>query len=86
MRAFVLTDPDGQIRDRDQLDLYDGYKSLGYQTKLISATEIYTNKHSITREDVFGGHVQLCQFIWKQLKVADPCIQNSSGHGPEIWV
>ena len=76
MRAFVLTDPDGQIRDRDQLDLYDGYLALGYDTKLISATDIYANKHQITREDVFGGHVQLCQYIWKQLKVADPCIPN----------
>ena len=76
MRAFVLTDPDGQIRDRDQLDLYDGYLALGYTTKLISASEIYTNKHSITKDDVFGGHVQLCQYIWKQLKVADPCIPN----------
>ncbi len=74
MRAFVLTDPDGQIRDRDQLDLYDGYLALAYDVKLISANDIYTNKYNITREDVFGGHVQLCQYIWKQLKVADPCI------------
>jgi hypothetical protein len=76
MRAFVLTDPDGQIRDRDQLDLYDGYLNLCYDTKLVSATDIYSNKFNITKDDVFGGHVQICQYIWKQLKVADPCIPN----------
>lgn len=76
MRAFVLTDPDGQIRDRDQLDLYDGYLQTAYDVKLISANDIYTNKYKITSEDVFGGHVQLCQYIWKLLKITDPCIPN----------
>jgi hypothetical protein len=76
MRAFVLTDPDGQIRDRDQLDLYDGYLALGYTTKLITANDIYSNKHKITKDDVFGGHVQLCQYIWKQLKIKEPQIPN----------
>jgi hypothetical protein len=76
VKAFVLADPQGQIRDRDQLDLYDGYLALCYDTKLVTASDIYSNKEKITRDDIFCGHVQLCQYIWKQLKVADPCIPN----------
>jgi hypothetical protein len=76
MRAFVLTDSDGQIRDRDQLDLYDGYLNLCYETKLVSSNDIYTNRTQITKDDIFAGHVQLCQYIWKQLKISDPCIPN----------
>jgi hypothetical protein len=74
--ALVLTDNDGQIRDRDQLDLYDGYLALGYPTKFVTSSDIFTNKFKITKEYIFCGHVQLCQFIWKQLGVADPCIPN----------
>lgn len=72
--AYVLTDPQGQISDRDQLDLYDGYLALGYHTKLVTASEIYSNLAKITKDDIFGGHVQLCQFIWKQLKIKDPAL------------
>ena len=72
--AYVLTDPQGQISDRDQLDLYDGYLALAYHTKLVTSSEIYSNLAKITKDDIFGGHVQLCQFIWKQLKIEDPAI------------
>lgn len=76
MICFVLTDPQGQIRDRDQLDLYDGYLALGYQTKLVGSSDIYLKKVNITKDDVFCGHVQICQYIWSQLNIKDPCIPN----------
>ena len=72
MTAFALTDNDGQIKDRDMLDLYDGYLALGLPVKMFKETEIYTNRNLITKDDIFGGHVQVCKQIWKNLGVKEP--------------
>ena len=74
MKAYILTDPQGQIKDRDQLDLYDGVLALNYEVVLIKEIDIYSKKVIITKDDFFGGHVQLCQWIWKQMGVEDPKI------------
>jgi hypothetical protein len=76
MKAFVLTDKDGQIKDRDMLDLYDGYLALGFQVQFFTETELYTNRNLITKDDIFGGHVSICRQIWKNIGVNEPCIPN----------
>jgi hypothetical protein len=69
MNAFVLTDPQGQIKDRDMLDLYDGYLELCIPVKFFQQFDIITNRSLITRDDVFGGHVNICKQIWKNNNV-----------------
>lgn len=65
MTAFVLTDPQGQIKDRDMLDLYDGYLELGLPVKFFKEFELYSNKSLIGKDDIFGGHVNICKQICK---------------------
>jgi hypothetical protein len=72
MTCFVLTDPQGQIKDRDMLDLYDGYLELCQPTKFFKEFEVVTNKELIGRNDVFCGHVNICKQIWKNLGLKIP--------------
>lgn len=72
MTCFVLTDPQGQIKDRDMLDLYDGYLELCQPVKFFKEFEVITNKELITKNDVFCGHVNICKQIWKNLGLKVP--------------
>jgi hypothetical protein len=72
MTCFVLTDPQGQIKDRDMLDLYDGYLELCQPIKFFKEFEVITNKELITKNDVFCGHVNICKQIWKNLGLKVP--------------
>jgi hypothetical protein len=72
MKAFVLTDKDGQIKDRDMLDLYDGYLALNFPVQFFTETELYLNRNLITKDDIFGGHVNICKQIWKNIGVDEP--------------
>jgi hypothetical protein len=72
MKAFVLTDKDGQIKDRDMLDLYDGYLALNFPVQFFTETELYLNRNLITKDDIFGGHVNICKQIWKNIGVEEP--------------
>jgi hypothetical protein len=72
MTAFVLTDPQGQIKDRDMLDLYDGYLELALDVKMFKEFDVITNPQLITKNDIFGGHVSICRQIWKNNKVKEP--------------
>jgi hypothetical protein len=74
MCAFVLTDKNGQVKDRDMLDLYDGYLQLNYPTKFFTESEFYMDKNLITKDDIFGGHVNICKQIWKNIGVKEPYI------------
>lgn len=74
MKAFVLTDNDGQIKDRDMLDLYDGYLSLGLNVKMFTKSDLCLNKNLITRNDVFGGHIDICRIIWRNIGVTEPFV------------
>lgn len=67
MTCFVLTDPQGQIKDRDMLDLYDGYLELCQPIQFFKEFDVITNKQLITKNDVFCGHVNICKQIWKNL-------------------
>lgn len=72
MKAFVLTDKDGQIKDRDMLDLYDGYLALNYSVEFFTEMKLYANRNLVTKDDVFGGHVNICKQIWKNIGVEEP--------------
>jgi len=74
MTAFVLTDNDGQIKDRDMLDLYDGYLELCLPVKMFKESDLHCNQSLISKEDIFGGHVDICRIIWRNLKVAEPFV------------
>ena len=74
MSAFVLTDPQGQIKDRDMLDLYDGYLALNIPIKFFKEFDAFTNKDLITKDDIFGGHVNICKQIWKNIGVSEPYV------------
>ncbi len=74
MIAYVLTDSDGKIRDRDMLDLYNGYTELAFQTKFVSEHDFeFIN---ITKEDVFCGHVQHCHDMMRKLDVPIPFVSD----------
>lgn len=72
MKAFVLTDPQGQIRDREMLDLFDGYNELCIPTELITESKLYINPQIVTPNDIFCGHVNLCLKIIKANNVIPP--------------
>lgn len=74
--AFVLTDKNGQILDRDMLDLYDGYLELAYNVKLFKESDLYLNPNLISKDDIFCGHVSICNQIWKNLKIKPPELQD----------
>jgi len=90
MTAFVLTDPQGQVKDREQLDLYDGYLALGLPTQFFRETDFYIGKVPITNKDVFGGHVNICRQIWKNFKIKEPDVPDypevlEHYFGRKIW-
>jgi hypothetical protein len=72
--AYILTDPQGQIRDRDMLDLYDGFLSLNIKTKFYKQYDPVQNKDFCTKEDVVLGHVAICLQVMKNLDVPDPSL------------
>lgn len=72
MASFILTDKDGQIKDRDMLDLYDGYLSLNHEVKFFKEQELYMNPKLISNNDIFGGHVNICRQIWKNNGISEP--------------
>lgn len=72
MNAFILTDNDGQIKDRDMLDLYDGYLELALDVKFFKEFDVVSNPQLITKDDIFGGHVSVCRQIWKNNKIKEP--------------
>jgi len=72
MKAFILTDNQGQIKDRDMLDLYDGYLALGYNVKMFKEIDLVTNPKLISKEDVFCGHVNICLRILKNNGIKEP--------------
>lgn len=72
MRAFILTDKDGQIRDRDMLDLYDGFLYHNIKTQFYKQDELLLNKDLITKEDFVLGHVNMCRTALKHLDVKEP--------------
>jgi hypothetical protein len=63
VKAFVLTDPQGQIKDRDMLDLYDGYLELALPVIFFKEHDVIINKDLISRNDIFCGHVNICKQI-----------------------
>lgn len=81
MTAYVLVDSKSQLKDRDQLDLYDGYLNLGLPTKLIKESEIYSGVQKVTKSDTFCGHINLCHFILNENKVPIP---ESLGYPEEL--
>jgi hypothetical protein len=68
----VLTDPQGQIKDRDMLDLYDGYLELALPVIFFKEHDVIINKDLISRNDIFCGHVNICKQIWKNLGLHVP--------------
>lgn len=74
MKAFVLTDNKGQIKDRDMLDLYDGYTQLCFDTQFVKANDILADPTLVTKEDIFCGHVHLCQKIMGYNGIKEPII------------
>lgn len=72
MRAFCLTGNDGQIKDRDMLDLYEGYLALGYEVKMFKEIDLVINPKLITKDDIFCGHVSICIRILKNNRIPIP--------------
>lgn len=76
INAFILTDPQGQIKDRDMLDLYDGYLELAFNVKMFNESEYYTHPDMITKDDIFCGHVNLCRAMMKHAGIKEPDVPN----------
>lgn len=74
MRAFILTDKDGQIKDRDMLDLYDGFLALDVPIQFYTETAMHLNMYHVTKEDVVGGHINMCHIALGHLRVDRPCL------------
>lgn len=74
MIAYVLTDPQGQIRDRDMLDLYDGFLALNIKTKFYKEFDPFQNKEFCTKDDIVLGHVNICRQVMRNLNVKEPIV------------
>lgn len=72
MKAFILTDKDGQIRDKDMLDLYDGFLYHNIKTQFYKSNEMLLGELELSREDIVLGHVQMCMTALKHLKIEEP--------------
>lgn len=72
MKAFILTDKDGQIRDRDMLDLYDGFLYHNIKTQFYTQDQMFLNKDLITKDDLVLGHINMCRAALKHLDVKEP--------------
>lgn len=77
MKALILTDNDGQIRDRDMLDLYDGFLSLNVNTQFYTRSELLINNNNksstlVNKEDIVCGHVDMCRAALRHLDIKEP--------------
>jgi len=79
MRALILTDNDGQLRDRDMLDLYDGFLSLGVPIKFYKKLDMslnidgsYPSKVLLQENDIVLGHVDMCRIALKHFGIKEP--------------
>lgn len=74
--AYILNGNDGIPRDKDMLDLYQGFQEHCYDIKFYTAVDVVSGKIQVKKEDVFCGTINLCRLIWFQLGVKEPVVDD----------
>ncbi len=70
--AHILLGNDGIPRDKDMLDLYQGFLEYSYKINFYSAVDIISGNLKIKKEDVFCGTINLCRLVWRSLGIQEP--------------
>jgi hypothetical protein len=72
--AHILLGNDDIPRDRDMLDLYQGFLELGYKINFYKSPEVIAGTLKVEPADIFCGTIPLCRMIWRSLDVTEPKI------------
>ena len=74
--AFILNGNDRIPRDRDMLDLYQGFLEHGYNIKFYTTVDVASYNIVVGPEDVFCGSITGCRMIWQKMSVVAPTIED----------
>lgn len=72
--AHILLGNDGIPRDKDMLDLYQGFLEYSYKINFYNAVDVISGNLKVKKEDIFCGTINLCRLVWRSLGIQEPKI------------